>query len=111
MKKRNPTRAEREAMASFAALQKKWDEMPKFSRKVLRTTVSNDLPMLKTPPGRPTGREHKSVDTGFNGGTKPVHSVKYTGTKMIGVGVLHKSNAVPVFSNEEAVDMARMRRG
>lgn len=36
--------------------------------------------------------------------------VKYTGDKMIGIGTLHKSNAVPVFTNEEAKDMAKMRR-
>jgi hypothetical protein len=30
---------------------------------------------------------------------------------MIGIGTLHKSNAVPVFSEDEAADMARMRRG
>jgi hypothetical protein len=35
----------------------------------------------------------------------------YTGDKMIGIGVLHKSNAVPVFSDEEAVEISKMRRG
>lgn len=35
----------------------------------------------------------------------------YTGTAMKGIGTLHKSNAVPVFSDEEAVEIARMRRG
>jgi hypothetical protein len=35
----------------------------------------------------------------------------YTGTKMIGIGTLHKSNAVPVFCEDEAKEMARMRRG
>ena len=34
----------------------------------------------------------------------------YTGDKMLGIGTLHKSNAVPVFSVEEAQDMAKMRR-
>ena len=34
----------------------------------------------------------------------------YTGDKMIGVGQLHKSNAVPVFSSDDAKDIARMRR-
>lgn len=34
----------------------------------------------------------------------------YTGTKIIGIGTLHKSNAVPIFSNEEAVDISKMRR-
>lgn len=35
---------------------------------------------------------------------------KYTGTKMLGIGTLHKSNAVPVFTEGEAKDMAAMRR-
>ena len=34
----------------------------------------------------------------------------YTGDKILGIGTLHKSNAVPVFSVEEAQDMAKMRR-
>lgn len=34
----------------------------------------------------------------------------YTGDKMIGIGQLHKSNAVPVFRTEDAEDIARMRR-
>ena len=34
----------------------------------------------------------------------------YTGTKIIGIGTMHKSNAVPIFSNEEAKDISSMRR-
>jgi hypothetical protein len=34
----------------------------------------------------------------------------YTGTMVKGIATMHKSNAVPVFSNEEAVDISRMRR-
>ncbi len=34
----------------------------------------------------------------------------YTGTAMKGIGVMHKSNAVPIFSDEEAVNIASMRR-
>lgn len=34
----------------------------------------------------------------------------YTGDKMKGIGTLHKSNAVPVFTDQEAIDIARMRR-
>jgi hypothetical protein len=36
--------------------------------------------------------------------------MQYTGTKMKGIGTLHKSNAVPVFTDEEAVSLASMRR-
>ena len=35
---------------------------------------------------------------------------KYSGTKMLGLATLHKSNAVPVFSEEEIVDISHMRR-
>ena len=34
----------------------------------------------------------------------------YTGTMIKGIGTMHKSNAVPIFSNEEAEDIAKMRR-
>lgn len=35
----------------------------------------------------------------------------YTGTKMIGIATMHKSNMVPIFNDEAAVEVARMRRG
>ena len=37
-------------------------------------------------------------------------SRKYTGEKVLGVGTLHKSNAVPIFSEQEAKDLSSMRR-
>jgi len=51
-----------------------------------------------------------SVDTGASiAAKKPVQ--QYTGDAMIGIGQLHKSNGIPVFSKEEAHDLALMRRG
>lgn len=35
----------------------------------------------------------------------------YTGDKLLGIATLHKSNMVPVFSQEDAEDISRMRRG
>ena len=35
----------------------------------------------------------------------------YTGIAILGVSVMHKSNAVPVFSKKEAIEIAKMRRG
>ena len=35
----------------------------------------------------------------------------YTGTAVVGISTLHKSNGVPVFSKEEAVEISTMRRG
>ena len=63
---------------------------------------------LKIPEGRNTTAHIKSVDTGGNATLKPVK--QYTGTKIVGIATMHKSNAVPVFSNEEAEDIAKMRR-
>ena len=34
----------------------------------------------------------------------------YTGTKVKGIATMHKSNAVPIFSVQEAIDQANMRR-
>ena len=35
----------------------------------------------------------------------------YTGENMLGISVLHKSNGIPVFRQEDAIDIAKMRRG
>lgn len=35
---------------------------------------------------------------------------QYTGTAMIGIASMHKSNYVPVFDGQHAVDLAKMRR-
>lgn len=34
----------------------------------------------------------------------------YTGNLIVGISTMHKSNAVPILSKEEAIDMAKMRR-
>ena len=47
----------------------------------------------------------------FTGGACSMPEPKvYTGTMVKGIATMHKSNAVPVFSNEEAVDISKMRR-
>ena len=60
---------------------------------------------------RDTGPKINSLP--FSGApcTKPIEGKRYTGSAMLGIGTLHKSNAVPIFSNEEAKEQARMRRG
>ncbi len=51
-----------------------------------------------------------SLDTGKGVAVKK-EVQQYTGTAMIGIGQLHKSNSIPVFSKEDAVDISKMRRG
>lgn len=47
----------------------------------------------------------------WQGTTAKKESPKYTGDKMLGIGVLHKSNAVPIFRVDDAKDISTMRRG
>lgn len=63
---------------------------------------------LSTPPGRETVR-HPSLNTGDKAATKAAPKV-YTGDKMLGIATMHKSNSVPVFRKEDAVDISKMRR-
>ena len=63
---------------------------------------------LSAPPGRETQKINSLSTPG--GSTAAVHKV-YTGDRVLGIATLHKSNAVPVFSQEEAVEISRMRRG
>ena len=82
-----------------------------FSKKNMGKVIfnPNNIPKLTTPPGRETVK-HPSVVTPGGSCTKPVTGNVYTGTAMIGIGTLHKSNAVPIFTNEDAKDQANMRR-
>jgi hypothetical protein len=103
-------RKARELDASWAELQKKWGVQQSNKRKPIVTTIT--LPTQQTMYRRDTGPRIPSL----NGGRDMSPAVKapdkvYTGTKIIGIGTLHKSNAVPVFSDEEAKDISRMRRG
>ncbi len=36
---------------------------------------------------------------------------EYTGDKILGIATMHKSNAVPVFNDQAAKDISKMRRG
>jgi hypothetical protein len=95
---------------SWKELQKRWGveaEAKKRTRGLSAPSLSSSY-SLKIPEGRNTTAHIKSVDTGGNAVLKP--SKVYTGTKVKGIATMHKSNAVPVFSDEEAVDIAKMRR-
>lgn len=99
------------------ALKAQWDRTliamekmtPRFSTgpyNAPRKTISDFLP--KTPPGRETPVLPSQVTAG--GACAPIKDMTYTGTKIKGVGTMHKSNAVPVFSDQEAKDISSMRR-
>ena len=51
----------------------------------------------------------QSLNSGMGVATKAPAKV-YTGTMMKGIATMHKSNAVPVFTDEQAKDISSMRR-
>lgn len=82
---------------------------PKFSGKpvtVKKPEIADSLP--KIPPGRET--PHIPSHTTPGGLCSPVKDMTYTGSKVKGIGTMHKSNGVPIFSDDEAKDISSMRR-
>ncbi len=67
-------------------------------------------PMDKPPYVRQT-RSIKSLGAATGAATKPIEPVRYTGTEMLGTATMHKSNGVPVFSEQEIKEINTMRRG
>jgi hypothetical protein len=101
-------RKARELDESWKALQKKWaveEEDKKRKRAMSAEPLSYNLSI---PEGRST-KHFPSIGQGTGiASLKP--APVYTGTKMKGIGTMHKSNAVPIFSDEEAIAIATMRR-
>lgn len=102
-------RKARELDESWKELQKKWGieaEERKRKRALSAPTLSSSKPFT-----RDTGPRIPSLNGGMDmsPATKAAPKV-YTGTKVKGIATMHKSNAVPVFSDEEAVDISKMRR-
>ena len=102
-------RKARELDASWKEMQAKW-ELDADEKRRQRALAAQPLSYkLSTPIGRSNTHNIPSrVTPGAS--TASVHKV-YTGTKVKGIATMHKSNAVPVFSDEEAVEISRMRRG
>jgi len=109
--------ASAEAKRKAEQLDKEWKELQarwgveaedkKRKRAMAAPSLSGSY-SLTIPEGRNTTSHIKSKDTG---GTATLKAPKvYTGTKVKGIATMHKSNAVPVFSDEEAIDISKMRR-
>jgi len=105
-RKRKPTAKQRELQAEWEELVNRTKTIS-FTQKPLRKV--NSTQKLSPKPFVRETEYYPSKDTGYyNTFKKNVN--KYTGDKVMGIGTLHKSNAVPIFTDEEAKDQARMRR-
>ena len=104
-------RKHRELESDWHDLQKRWGVDQEIKKRKRAMAAEPLVYSLGTPIGRSNTHHIKSLDTGHSGPVSSKQPTKYTGTKMLGIGQLHKSNAVPVFCDQDAVDIARMRRG
>lgn len=76
-----------------------------------RHAMSSETYMPKDEPfRRDTGPKIPSLDPTNMAPCLKAPDKVYTGTMIKGIGTMHKSNAVPIFSDEQAVDIAKMRR-
>ena len=99
----------RELDESWRRLKADWGVQEESRRRARAMTAEPLSYKLTAPVGRETQRI-ESLDTGHKGAVKTRDIPQYTGTKIKGIGTMHKSNAVPVFSDEEAVAISQMRR-
>ena len=103
-KKRKPNAKQRELDASWEALKKKYPA---------KTIVSKPQSLSEVYSlGKPACRETPKIPSlPFTGGPcVKKEAPVYTGSLIKGIGTMHKSNAVPIFNDQEAKDIATMRR-
>ena len=106
-KSKKPSAKQRELQASWEALLKKYEP-----KRPIRETTKLDSkynPVVTSSFKRDTG-SYPSLDTGLGVATRKENPV-YTGTMIKGIGTMHKSNAIPIFSDEQAIEISKMRRG
>lgn len=104
-------RKARELDENWKEIQKKWgvEAEEKKRNSALSAPALSKAYSLKIPEGRNTTAHIKSLNSGLGNATLDPAKV-YTGTKVKGIATMHKSNAVPIFSDEEAVEISHMRR-
>jgi hypothetical protein len=93
---------------NWKELQKKWG-IEAEEKKRNRALKAPTYKPKAEPYRRDTGPRIESLNSSVGNAYKAPDKV-YTGDAMIGIGQLHKSNAIPVFKQEDAKDLAKMRR-
>lgn len=111
-KKKKVKYASSEAKKRDLALQADWQKLKTnldmTAKKIQYRPLTRPMPKLGPPPGRET-KFIPSHDSGKGVGAKKENPV-YTGDKVLGVSIVHKSCLQPVFSESQAKDFASMRR-
>jgi hypothetical protein len=80
------------------------------TQQIVKQTVMQAVKPMTLRPGALDHLQHKSLNSGAAVATKQEKKT-YTGTAIIGLATMHKSNIVPIFNEQAAKDVANMRRG
>lgn len=91
----------RELAESWEKLKSKYEPKKPVAKGV--TAYKEPKPYIRETPHYP------SRDTGLGSAVKAEPKV-YTGTLIKGIATMHKSNAVPIINDEQAIEISRMRR-
>jgi hypothetical protein len=117
-RKRGPQKwASAEQKRQHEQLEREWkqktEEFQRMSRPVIyKSARTTNQPLTsRIPAGRNTTANIPSLNSVHVGAVSSPPRQQYTGDKVLGVTIVHKSCLQPVFSQEEAIDAARMRRG
>ena len=105
MKQKKLTKKQQALENDWDSILKKWETVPKFARtksviKVAKTSQTIQA-KVETIPSKVTP----------GGSTAKKESTRYTGTLIVGIATMHKSNAVPILNQQEAIEVSSMRRG
>ena len=101
-------RKARELAQEWEQKQAEWKSMSRPVPKSFSVSKTKSTPQI--PPGRETTKI-PSLGMWVKGAVNVKQTQQYTGDKIIGIGTMHKSNAVPIFTDQQAKDISTMRRG
>jgi len=102
-------RKAQELEESWQKIVSKHASVAERSKATVCKTVQPLVQIQSDVPSRST-KHIPSKDTGIKGAVTIKQTPMYTGDKILGIGTMHKSNAVPIFSDDEAKDISKMRR-
>ena len=102
----NPKAKERDLASSWEAL------LAKHSKPLEKGLNGRNIKVTSAKKASPVtvSRPITSFESMKGVGALPPQKV-YTGDKIVGIATMHKSNLVPIFNDQAAVEVAQMRRG
>lgn len=103
--------ASAEAKRQFLALEEEWARNQAAWIKLSKPKASTPTKRVAAPSVKSVkSTAIPSLNSWVTGAVSSKPNPVYTGSAVLGISVLHKSNGVPVFSREDAIDISKMRR-